>query len=52
MSEIIVAVISIAYSMCVTFAAIQLDRPSILWWYLMLIFITSIQTKKENENND
>ena len=28
----------IVYTICVTFAAIHFERPTLLWWYFLLAF--------------
>lgn len=32
-------IIDLAYTVCVTVAAIHFDKPSILWWYVLLLCI-------------
>lgn len=38
--------LSIVYAASVTYAAVYFNRPSILWWYVLLIFL-SAQVKVE-----
>ena len=41
-------IIMSVYSVCVTYAAIHFDRPSILLWYLMLGVIGFTYSRKED----
>lgn len=41
------------YAVCVTRAAIFFDKPSILWWYLLLLIIgVSYQEHRKSEKEE
>lgn len=49
--------IFISYSLCVTFSACYFNKPALLVWYVMLIFMGSSykeesKNKEKNDGND
>lgn len=46
-------VIVIGVAICITFAAVRFEKTSVLWWYMILPFIkTAISVKEEHKGKE
>ena len=41
----------VAYFICVTYAAVSFEKPSILWWYTLILFFSGWKYSSDPTEN-
>lgn len=45
------ALIEVTFIVCVTLAAIHFEKPSMCWWYVLVLFLGySVKTKQDDDD--